>query len=608
MNPRLAASCTFALVLGCVGCTPVQTHYLNPAALPEQWRTKAERTDYAETARYDETVALCRRVATASADARYMTFGTSGEGRPLPLLILSREHAFSPRAARRSDKVLFLINNCIHPGECVGQDASLALVRDILITGEHAALLDHVNLLIIPIFNVDGHERFGPHNRINQNGPKEMGWRTTATNLNLNRDFAKADAVEMKAWLRLWNTWQPDLLYDIHSTDGHDHRYHLMYAGTTEPTAAQSVVDWIRDTLYPGVIPAVEAAGWNTFPYSWPRDRKDLAAGVGAAGNFSPRYSTGYGAACNRPAILIEAHARKPYRQRVGATYAVLLETLRTLNRSPRALKEAVCTADQRCTATRGGERDGEIPLSAEAVPGGRPVIFKAFDIELYDSEITGNPVIRYTKRPVDVETRLFDQFALKTAVNPPAAYLVPPQWTNVIERLTLHNIPFFRLAREVTLEVESYRFKNVTFAATPYEGRQMPSYTATPARERRTFAAGTAVIPMDQSRAKLAAHLLEPAGPDSFVAWGLFNTVFERKEYTERYVMEPLARQMLAADPALRAEFEAKLKANEEFAKNPGRRLQFFYERSPYYDQRHNVYPVARLLETEALRHLPRQ
>jgi len=50
--------------------------------------------------------------------------------------------------------------------------------------------------------------------------PEEMGWRTTAQNLNLNRDYVKADAPEMQAMLRLLAEWDPILLADLHVTDG----------------------------------------------------------------------------------------------------------------------------------------------------------------------------------------------------------------------------------------------------------------------------------------------------------------------------------------------------------------------------------------------------
>src|ERR1044071_6806418 len=181
------------------------------STIPLEWRTPAETTDYRETPNYSATIAFARRLAHASPSIQYEYFGFSGEGRELPLVIASETQTFTPAAAKAQGKAVVLIQACIHSGEPDGKDAGFALLRDIAITQSAAGLLSNVVLLFIPIYNTDGHERSSPYNRINQNGPEEMGWRTTATYQNLNRDYMKADTPETRAWLRLWNQWQPDL-------------------------------------------------------------------------------------------------------------------------------------------------------------------------------------------------------------------------------------------------------------------------------------------------------------------------------------------------------------------------------------------------------------
>jgi hypothetical protein len=595
---------TATLLLITTGCHAPHVKPMERADLPPELITRAEQSSYAETGRYDDAVALCRRLAR-SPWAHYTGFGSSGEGRDLPLLILSTEGAFTPEEARRSDRVLLLVENAIHAGECMGKDACLELARDMLILHEHLDLLDHVNLLIVPIFNVDGHERFGPYNRINQNGPREMGWRTTAANYNLNRDFMKADSVEMQAWLQLWTAWEPDVFIDTHSTDGADHQYDVAYSATTSPGVAEPIRHWTREVFVPGMIAPLEAGGFRIFPYAWPRDRRDLTQGIEAAVGYSPRYSTGYGAVCNRPTLLVETHALKPYQRRVRVTYALLVAVLETLNRDARNLKTAIREADRLCTSTRGGERENRLPIRIELTDRPRRVTFKAFKQEIIDSEIAGGPIIRYTDTPQDIETSLYEVAEITESVTPPAAYLIPPQWQEAIARINWHGLPHFRLRQTRTLEVESYRFEEVSFPRRPYEGHFAPRYEAILVKQRRTFPAGTVVVPMDHPRAKLAAHLLEPSARDALVAWGFFNVIFEQKEYFESYIMEPIAREMLATDPDLQKAFEEKLAADENFARNPRRRLDFFYKRSPWYDQRHNLYPVGRFMDVATLRQL---
>jgi hypothetical protein len=590
---------------GCLG--PQRPPRFTPANLPDRWRTHAERTDHVETGRYAEAVDFCRRLAAASPDAHYATYGVSGEGRPLPLLILSTERAFTPEAARRSARPLVLVQNCIHAGECEGKDACLELVRDMLICGQHRDLLQHVNLLILPIFNVDGHERFGLYNRINQNGPREMGWRTTAVNLNLNRDYMKADAVEMQAWLRLWTAWQPDVFIDDHTTDGHDHQYDLFYAATADQDVAAPIAAWVKETLLPALLPALAADGHLALEYSFPRDPTDLSKGIVATGPMSPRLSTGYAAVCNRVGLLVETHAMLPYARRVRATYDFLRHTLEVINQTPDTLRSAIRQADEEATRSRGGDQAGQVPLRFEPTEQATGFTYHGLEAHKRPSAIAGSEVIEYTKTPLDVETDLFDASRITLAVTPPAAYLVPPQWTEVIARLELHGVRFFRLGAPCTLEIESCRFEDPKFRDAPYESRQTVRFKTVPVCEARDFPAGTVVVSLDQPRAKLAVHLLEPDAPDALVGWGLFNAIFERKEYFEAHVLEPIASQMLAADPALRKEFEERLAADEAFAKDPDKRLEFFYRRSPYWDAAYCVYPVARLMDEEILRRLPR-
>jgi len=434
-----------------------------------------------------------------------------------------------------------------------------------------------------------------------------MGWRVTAANLNLNRDFAKADAVEMQAWLRAWVAWQPDLLFDNHTTNGSDHQYVLLYATTLGHFVAAPIATWVQTRLLPEILPALAADGHLAMPYGGPRDPRDPSQGIHTFSAGTPRYSTGYAAVCNRPALLVEAHALKPYAQRVRATYDIMLHALEELNRRPDALRAAIRAADHRTIAARGAGPGGHA-VQQQRTDASQPFVYKGVEVTTRQSGITGGEVVSYTARPRDVESRIYKDLRISKSVNPPAAYLVPPQWAAVVDRLALHGVEFFRLVRPEQLDVESYRFEDVSFASRPYEGRMQPRYKTIPLREPRAFVAGTVVVPLAQQRAKVAIHLLEPEAPDALLRWGLLNGIFERKEYAESYVMEPIARKMLAEDPALQREFEQKLADDEKFAASPRARLDFFYRRSPYWDEQFNIYPIARLVDEDVLARLQRE
>jgi len=593
---RRAASLIGLLLFASGFHQKIMAQSTTPAAPPE-WQTRAEKTDYRETPRYDETIAFARKLDDASPLIRYTTFGRSGEGRELPLLVAAAGNDFTPQAARRAGKAVILIQACIHAGESDGKDAGLALLRDIAVTKTRAGLLDRVVVLFIPIYNTDGHERFGPFNRINQNGPAEMGWRATSANLNLNRDYMKADAPETRAWLKLWAEWSPDLLVDCHVTDGADFRYNITYIYEHQQHAPAPVLAWMREAFDGGIFPATEGEGNLLAQYMTFRDNRDLMKGIDGF-VMPPRFSTGYTTVRNRPGLTIETHMLKDYRSRVRGTYDLLRFTLEELNRNTEKLLSAVREADE-LTVKAGQNYDParSYPLQIEITDKPRPFAFKGVESRTEMSDISGQERVVFGSKPVDMTLPFYDEGRVATAVAPPLYYVVPPQWKSVIEVLAAHGLRLQRLAAPATIGVETYRFTEVKFAPAPFEGRVLPSYKTNPVKERRTFPAGSVVVPVAQPAGFVAIHLLEPQAPDSFVAWGFFNAAFEQKEYGEDYVLEKLARELLAKDENLRREFEQRLKSDPQFASSPGARLNFFYERSPYWDREMNLYPVGRIV-----------
>lgn len=562
---------------------------------PPEWQTHTEKTNYRETPRYDETVAYSRKLDAASPLIRYMSFGKSGEGRDLPLLVAAGGDTFTPSGARSAGKAVVLIQACIHAGEPDGKDAGLALLRDIAITGGRPRLLDHIVILFIPIYNTDGHERFGPYNRINQNGPAEMGWRVTGTNLNLNRDYMKADTPETRAWLKLWSDWNPDLFIDCHVTDGADYRYNVTYQYEHHENSPASVRDWTKAALE-RVVPQTEAEGNLLAPYPEFQDNRDLSKGI-ISFIGTPRFSTGYAPLRNRPGLLIETHMLKDYRSRVRGTYDLLRFMLEEVNRDHESLLRAVRLADEE-TINEGRAYDASrrYPLRFELSDKTVPFQLKGVESRRELSEVSGAVRVIFGQKPVDFTVPLYDDARVTASVSTPLYYIVPVQFTSVIDVLAAHGLRLQRLSAPATLEVESYRFSELKWAATPFEGRVMASYKTRMVRERMTFPAGSVVVPMAQPAAHVALHLLEPEGPDSFVAWGFFNAIFEQKEYGESYVLENLAREMMVKDESLKREFEQRLLNDPKFAASPGERLQFFYERSPYWDAELNLYPVGRI------------
>ncbi len=565
--------------------------------IPPTWQTAAEKSDYKKTSSYDEAVAFSKRLAASSHGlVVYRTYGKSGEGRDLPLLIAASGGAFTPAAARRQGKAVVLVQAGIHAGEIDGKDAGLALFRDIAITRTRMDLLKHVVILFQVIYNVDGHENSNPYMRINQNGPEEMGFRANASNLNLNRDYMKADAPETRGFLGLWNEWKPDVFIDCHVTDGADFQYNVTYEYAHFQEMAPSVKTWMDEHFDGKVVPRVEKEG-NILTHYVEFAGREVTSGVSTF-VATPRFATGYTPLRNRTGLLIETHVYKPYRSRVRGTYDTLRYFIEEIGNAKDSLFAANVIADAQ-TIERGKSYDSkrQFPLTISTTNRSTPTLFKGLSYKIEDSDISGGKRLVYGTEPKEYTIPKFDEGKVDRSVAPPLAYIVPPQYKDVIEVLKLHGITYSTIKKPLTIEVESYKLTEPKWATNSFENRITVNSKPVSIKEKRTYATGSVIVPLDQNAANVAIHLLEPSGPDSFVYWGFFNSVFEQKEGGEGYVVEKLAREMLAKDPGLKEEFERRL-LDPAFARNPRARLNFFYERSPYFiNQKVGVYPVGRIV-----------
>lgn len=559
-----------------------------------------EKSGFKATPSYDETVEYCQKLDQASPFIQYTTFGTSPQGRKLPLLIIDGEGKFDPASARKSGKIVLLVQAGIHAGEIDGKDAGLMFFRDLAINQLFGAMPKNLTILFIPIFNVDGHERFGPYNRINQNGPEETGWRTTAQNLNLNRDYLKADAPEMQAWLKLYQKWQPDFFIDIHVTDGADYQYVSTYGLETFGNMDEGLTNWTNEQLIPIMEQSMDAAGYPMFPYIMFRNWGDPRSGL-LTSAAAPRLSQGYTAVQNRIGLLVENHMLKDYKTRVSSTYELLLFLCGFLNNQAAAIRELNALADLNTASAVFLKQP--FPVDFKAGDDSVMVDFRGVQYDIVKSDLTGGNWFRYhPDKPETFRLAYFNHVVPSVFIKFPEAYIIPPEWTEVIGKLALHGIKYSVLDKPVTINVESYRFTHIEYEKSTYEGRLQVVPTFDTIEEESVYPAGSVVIPTAQRTARVIAHMLEPASPDSYLQWGFFNATFEMKEYFEAYVMEDVARKMIAENPGLEEEFEKWKAANPEASKDQYSQLGWFFFHSPYVDKKMNVYPIGKILDRNTL------
>lgn len=551
-------------------------------ARDDPWITPAERAGFETTPRYAAVEAWLKRLAAASPLVSLERFGRTGEGRDMLLVRASKGKDASGAA-----KPVMLVQAGIHAGEIDGKDAGLMLLRDIALRGKDG-LLDKVDLVFVPVYNIDGHEQMSRWNFPALRGPMEKGYVGNSRNINLNRDYAKADAPESRAMIGLLRRLDPILYVDCHVSDGFDMQYDITftYAGWGRYAYHRATADWLQDRFGPSVTAALEKAGHIPAIYPSPIDTREPTKGIRQAPE-GPRYSTGYGDFIGVPTVLVENHMLKPYRQRVLGTYVLLEAALKLAGQDA----GAIARAKARDRASRPAEMLTRWQPAAQ--PIGWVEKFRGVAFDTYVSPATGRREQKWLGRPIDWRMPIMGQQPVER-VRLPTAWLVPAGQGDVIDRLRLHGIRYAVLdaPRRMTLD----RVRLVDPKALPVRDARIPLETRLLHEDViEDLPAGTIRVPADQPLGLLAAALLEPESQDSFLAWGFFPEILAARSGAEDFVRVPLVEALLGADAQVRAAFEAKLASDAAFAADGDARLDWLYarlpDRSPYF----HIYPVRR-------------
>jgi Zinc carboxypeptidase len=543
--------------------------------------TTAETTQYARTGRYDEAIQLCHDFARAYDRVRCDAIGKTGEGRPLLALHIGH-----------GDHPAIYIQAGIHAGEIEGKDAGFWFLRDLLDGKVAPGALEAVDVVFIPVVNPDGHERFGPNNRPNQRGPVEMGFRTNDARLNINRDYVKAETPEMAGLLRAFNAYHPALFIDLHTTDGakFEHDISINMAPVAARTdkldaAARELGDATNRRLTElGHLPV------SFYPSFINND--DPTSGF-AVQEAPPRFSHIYAGVRSRLGMLVETHSWRSYRERAQSTYHALQAVFEAARQHAGAWVAAEAAAE-RADQQLGGT---DVPLVWDNGPHTTEIAFRGYAYTRTHSEISGRDWTVYDEHKPELwRVPLHDELVPKIAIRAPrAGYIVDGGFAQMVAAvLARHGLRYAAIDGQPRVEVSVFRATKVS-TQPQFEGHTPTVVEGEWAAETRALERGAIFVPIDQPSARLLLHLFEPALPDSLVQWGLLNVAFERKEYMEPYVTEQVARDMLAADPSLRAAFDAALAADPALASSPGRRLDWFYRRSPSWDERVNLLPIYR-------------
>jgi hypothetical protein len=571
------------------------------AAPTHDWIIKAETSGFRETADFAETRVWLDGLAGIWGQMSLRSIGVTAGRRDIPMAIVSR-FGFDAAAVRASGKAVVLIQAGIHAGEVDGKDATMMLLRD-LAAGKHGDLLDHTVLLFVPILNVDGFSRFGPYARMNQRGPRQVGRHTNDQNLNLNRDFGKLDAPETRALVSVINTWNPDLYIDTHVTDGVDYQYDVTFGHTAGRHGwSPEISSWLDEHLLPGAVAALEREGHVPGPLTLAVNDRDLRGG---RFDFcaNARFATGYASLRHVPAILIENHSLKTYRQRVLGLYVLLSALIAGVSKDVAGLRAAVARDREarRETVPLGWTAAGSEP------PNEGP--FKGIRSNPATFSLSGEEIPQWTGERDASPVAILPMSAPSAAVRRPRAYYIPPHLGELVERLRQHGVTLEDVPAAFELNVTRTFLPEAQVVGGRLETGIMGTSTAQVLEGRVrvvagavqrgiatvTIPAGAVRVPTDQPLGDLAMVLLEAESPDSFFQWGFLLSIFDNAAYHEPYVLEPLGDRMLQSSAALREAFETKLATDPAFAASPQRRRSWLLQQTPYTDADYRVYPIFR-------------
>lgn len=541
--------------------------------------TVAEKSGWVETGRAAETARLCHDFQRQYPQrVKCRIYGTTPEGRQLHALVVGDLH-----------RPVVWVQAGIHAGEIDGKDAVFWLLRESLEGKLKPNPLDGLALVFVPIVNLDGHERFGKWNRPNQIGPAEMGWRTTAQNLNMNRDFTKAEAPEMQALIKLWSEVDPLVSLDLHVTDGAQFRPEVGLIILPNKSHGTSTLHQAGSELEAGMIEQMKARGRLALPF-YPSFEDEANPFSGFSRYVAtPRFSQSYWFNRNRLGMLVETHSWKNYANRVLTHRDTVRSVLELTKLHAKSWLRAIQEADH--VSLAGQETDLEFKHTEKF----QMIDFEGYKFTIQKSKISTGDFIRYFPNlPETWKVPFFEELAPTLTVKAPTeGYFVSTAHAAWIEpKLKVHGIRYEKLKQSRSAEVQTFRAKQTTFSAAPFEGRQTLTVLGEWSSESRLLERGMLFVPIKQKNPRLIMQLFEPAAKDSFLAWGFFNASFEQKEYMEDYVVEDVAEEMMK-DEKTKAEFNARVEADAAFAKDPAQRRQFFYRKHSSWDERFNLYPV---------------
>lgn len=553
--------------------------------------TPFELSEKTQSATYFECIRFYKQLDAFSKSIQIKTFDTTDSGYPLQLVMFSNDADFNPAVWHSQNKVVILINNGIHPGEPDGIDASMLLFRDI-VKGK-IKIPENIALAVIPVYNIGGCLNRNNNSRVNQNGPLSYGFRGNAQNLDLNRDFIKADSKDALVFEKIFHWLNPEILIDNHVSDGADYQHTMTLLTTQHDKLQYETGEFLHNIYEPAIFNNMQNRNWPITPYvnfEEANPEKGWEAFYDA-----PRFSSGYAALFETMSFIPETHMLKPFADRVESTYALMHAMIEEASTYGSEIIE------KRKNSLEAIKKQTLFPLSWKVDSSQFEFIhFKGYETGLKTSEVTGMQRIFYDhSKPFDKDIKYYNTFKSSVVVEKPKAYIIPQGWNDVIERLKVNGVIMKRIANDTTIDVAYYHIDDYKSYTSPYEKHHRNNDIKLSAHnEAIQFLKGDYIIYTGNATDRYVVETLEPLGDDSFFSWNFFDAILQQKEGYSNYRWEDVAAQYLQTHPELKQQLMDKKKTDTAFAASADAQLDFVYKHSPYYEPEHLRYPVFRLIK----------
>lgn len=533
------------------------------------------------TPTYQNTIDQYREMAsTYPKICRLDSTGVTDSGEPLRVLIIDTDG--TDRTAS-DNKAVVLIMNAIHAGEPCGVNASISFAKSKLKNPDK-----HVRYCIIPIYNVGGALNRNSHSRANQNGPEEYGFRGNSRNLDLNRDFIKADSKNTLAFYKLFHAYNPHIFIDTHTSNGADYQPNMTLLSTFPEHLETSQSAFLEEDLKPYLYESMKERGDEMVPYV-NNFRSTPDSGIYAFTDH-PRYSIGYASLFHTIGFTTEAHMLKPYNARVIATRR-FLDVIALYSESN--WKELIAAKEN---AQKESLESKDIPFEWSVSHEPDSILFPGYEASYTTiSSVTSKPTLRYDEnRPYRKKVPYYKYHESHQEYKVPKFYLLKAGWGKTKELLDHNEVEYTMIESDTLIEVQSTYVKSYESFDRPYEGHYKHHTTEIEQKTQLiSFRRGDIIIPTEQEAKKYLCHVFNPKSADSFFSWNFFDSCLGQKEYFSTYVFDQTAEEILDKNPELAEEFKKKQDEDEEFYKNPRAQLRFIYEHSPYYESSHLRLPV---------------